>query len=103
MFRPAAVVLIAALTGSPGARAAPAPDVGECLGGAAVQEILAQGKARRLAEIRRGLGGDIVRADLCRSPAGLVYRVTLLDDSGRVRKVLLDATSGRLMYDGNGN
>lgn len=80
-----------------------APVVSECLGGAAVQEILAAGQARRLAEIRRGLVGDIVRADLCRSGGALVYRVTLLDDAGRVRRVLLDASSGRMVYDGNGN
>ena len=86
-----------------GVRAAEMPRTSDCLGGAAVQEILSQGKAKRLAQIRRGLVGDIVRADLCRADGGLVYRVTLLDDAGRVRRVLLDASSGRMVYDGGGN
>ena len=84
-------------------RAAEMPKPSECLAGAVVQEVLAQGKIRRLAEIRRGLDGDIVRADLCRWGASLVYRVTLIDGGGRVRRVLLDASSGRMVYDGTGN
>lgn len=96
-------VLLVLFAAGEGARAGGMPVVTECLGGAAVQEILAQGKARRLAEIRRGLSGDIVRADLCRVGDGmLVYRVTLLDDLGKVRRVLLDASSGRMVYDGLG-
>ena len=83
--------------------AAEMPKASECLAGAVVQEVLAQGRIRRLAEIRRGLEGDIVRADLCRWGALLVYRVTVIDDAGRVRRVLLDASSGRMVYDGAGN
>lgn len=96
----AALLIVGSLGG---ARAAAMPEISECLGGSAVQEILTQGKARRLAEIRRGLTGEIVRADLCRSNGLLVYRVTLLDDVGRVRRVLLDAGTGRMVYDSVGN
>lgn len=85
------------------ARAGEAPRVTECLSGSRVQEVLAQGKVRRLAEIRRGLGGEIVRADLCRVAGELVYRVTLLEGGGRVRRLLLDARSGRMVYDGTDN
>lgn len=91
------------LGGGGGAAAAEMPKASDCLAGAVVQEVLSQGKVRRLAEIRRGLTGDIVRADLCRWGSLLVYRVTLLDDGGRVRRVLLDASSGRMVYDGVGN
>lgn len=97
-----AVALVFAL-GIDGGRAAEMPKASECLAGPVVQELLALGKVRRLAEIRRGLVGEIVRADLCRAGPLLVYRVTLLDDLGKVRRVLLDASSGRMIYDGNGN
>lgn len=85
------------------ARADVPPLITDCLSGSLVQEVLAQGRVKRLAEIRRGLDGEIVRADLCRTGGGLVYRVTLLDDVGRVRRLLIDASSGRLVYDGVGN
>jgi hypothetical protein len=88
--------------GIDGGRAAEMPKPSECLAGPVVQELLSAGTVRRLAEIRRGLVGDIVRADLCRWGPLLVYRVTLLDDLGKVRHVLLDASSGRMVYDGNG-
>lgn len=93
-----AVVLLLA-GGAAGAAAVEMPTASDCLSGAVVQEVLLQGKARRLAEIRRNLVGDIVRADLCRAGALLVYRVTLLDAAGKVRRVLLDATTGRIVYD----
>lgn len=103
MKRRALLALIPALLCGGELRAAEMPKPSECLPGAVVQELLAEGKVRRLAEIRRGLTGDIVRADLCRWGALLVYRVTLLDGVGRVRRVLLDASSGRMVYDGGDN
>ena len=104
MTRAGPILLVLLLTASPDFSVAGGmPSVGECLSGAAVQEMLAAGKVRRLAEIRRGLVGEIVRADLCRSGNALVYRVTLLDAGGRVRRILLDASSGRMLYDGNDN
>ena len=95
-------VALALLGGIDTGRAAELPKASECLSGSVVQELLTQGKVRRLAEIRRGLKGDIVRADLCRWGPLLVYRVTLLDASGRVSRVLLDAATGRVVYDGLG-
>ena len=103
MSRLGLLALFMVLLGGGVAGAAEMPKASDCLAGAVVQEVLAQGKIRRLAEIRRGLTGDIVRADLCRWNALLVYRVTLIDDGGRVRRVLLDASSGRMVYDGVGN
>lgn len=103
MNRPGLLAAAILIAGLGGARAAEMPKAADCLSGPVVQEVLAQGKVRRLAEIRRGLVGDIVRADLCRSGNMLVYRVTLLDGTGLVRRVLLDASSGRMVYDGAGN
>lgn len=72
---------------------------GECLTFGAMQEALLEGRARRLAEIRRQLEGDIVKADLCLDNGKLAYRVTVLTASGQVKKVVLDASSGQFMYD----
>lgn len=73
---------------------------GGCLGAAAVDRALVEGRATRLARIARGLDGEIVRAELCEDGDRLVYRVTLLDGRGSVRRLVLDARSGRLVYDG---
>ena len=55
----------------------------------------------RLAGIARRFEGEIVRAELCGGDDGvLVYRVTLLDSRGSVRRILLDARDGRVVYDG---
>lgn len=72
---------------------------GECLTFGAMQEALLDGRARKLAEIRRQLEGDIVKADLCLDAGKLAYRVTVLTRDGQVRKVVLDASSGQFMYD----
>lgn len=72
---------------------------GECLTVGAAQEALLDGRARRLAEIRRKLEGDIVKADLCLDEGRLAYRVTVLTRDGQVKKVVLDASSGQFMYD----
>ncbi|TBW40975.1 hypothetical protein EYW49_02120 [Siculibacillus lacustris] len=71
-----------------------------CLGTAAAQGAIRDGRARRFAEVGRDLDGDLLRADLCRSDDTLLYRVTVLDHGGRVRRLQIDATSGRMMYDG---
>ncbi len=79
-----------------------ADDAGGCLGPASTALALRDGRAARLGDVARPLLGTIVRADLCRGDGGLVYRIVVLDDLGRVRRVVLDATSGRLVYDGRG-
>ena len=57
-------------------------------------------EAMRLATIARGLGGEVLRAELCEERGGLVYRITLIDGRGSVRRVVLDARDGRVVYDG---
>ena len=81
---------------------APAPEpalaqTNECLGVDAMNAALLDGRARRLAEIRRLLEGDIVKADLCMDAGKLAYRVTLLTRDGVVKRVVLDASSGQFM------
>ena len=72
---------------------------GECLTFEDMQEALLDGRATKLAEIRRQLEGDIVKADLCLDAGKLAYRVTVLTRDGLVKKVVLDASSGQFMYD----
>lgn len=71
----------------------------ECLTVDAMNAALLDGRARRLAEIRRLLEGDIVKADLCIDSGKLAYRVTLLTRDGLVKRVVLDASSGQFMTD----
>lgn len=72
-----------------------------CLAPAAVDRALREGRAVRLTEVVRRFEGEIVRAELCGGDdGGLVYRVTLLDSRGSVRRILLDARDGRVVYDG---
>lgn len=73
---------------------------GACLTPTEVDAALREGEALRFAEVAHRSDGEIVRAELCRNAQGLVYRVTLVDPRGSVRRVLIDARSGRLVYDG---
>lgn len=76
-----------------------APEPG-CLSPAAVDRALREGQVLRLTKIAHRFEGEIIRAELCRAGEGLVYRVTLLDPRGSVRRVLVDGRTGRLVYDG---
>ena len=71
-----------------------------CLRSPAVDHALRDGRAARFAVIARELDGEILRTELCESTDGLVYRVTLIDTDGNVRRVVLDARSGRVVYHG---
>ncbi len=73
---------------------------GDCLRSDHAVEAVREGRARPLAEIRRGLEGDLLRAELCRSHDGLVYSITVLDRNGRVRRLEVDAVKGGIRYDG---
>ncbi len=71
-----------------------------CLAPNAADRALHEGRAERFATIARSLDGEVVRTELCEGAGGLVYRVTLIDARGSVRRLLLDARSGRVVYDG---
>lgn len=49
----------------------------------------------RLSELRRQIGGEIVRAAICRVSDQWVYRVTVLEPSGQVRTMVFDAANGK--------
>ena len=62
-----------------------------CLGGAAAQEVVYAGRARRLSELRGAFDGELIRADLCRDGNGYVYIVTTLGANGKVSRRLVNA------------
>ena len=68
----------------------------DCLESSAVLEATRSGRVRPLAEIRRGLDGEVLRADLCREDGGrLFYRMVIFDRLGRVHHLRRDAVTGR--------
>lgn len=100
LLRRAALPLFVLIASSSLARADDGGRVGDCLAPAAIDRALRDGAAVRFAEIVRRLDGDVVQARLCRGDDGLVYRVVVVEQDGRVRRLVLDASSGRLVYDG---
>lgn len=100
VLRHVASLLLLTIVSSPFARA---DDVGrdaDCLSPAAIDRALRDGVAARFADVARAIDGDVVQARLCRGERGLVYRIVVVDDGGRVRRLVLDASTGRFVYDG---
>ena len=97
-----ALLLGAALLGGPAvASESLARGATTCLRSEGAVEAVREGRARPLAEIRRTLDGDLLRAVLCRDRDRLVYSITLLDRRGRVRHIDVDAVTGGFRYDGH--
>jgi uncharacterized membrane protein YkoI len=71
-----------------------------CLDQKATREAVASGRvvapAVALKAARAASGGEAVRARLCHSDSRLVYVVTSLRRDGRVRRIHVDAASGRV-------
>ncbi len=82
----------------PAPAAEPATIENTCLNASGIQEALITGHALKLAEIRRKLKGDIVKADLCHNDGKLAYLVTILTPEGMVRRITIDAGSGEMLY-----
>lgn len=59
------------------------------------KRVIPQVAALRTA--RSQVGGEAVRARLCRSDGGLVYSITALKRDGKVVRVFVDAASGRIV------
>lgn len=93
------IVLIAvALMGLP-QRTALAAEASSCLSREQRQQAQASGKVVPLASAKRAIPahkGEVVRARLCHGQNGLVYLLTLLARDGKVTRVAVDASSGRL-------
>ncbi|PSC04512.1 hypothetical protein SLNSH_13535 [Alsobacter soli] len=61
----------------------------------AAKRVVSQVVALRAA--RGALGGEAVRARLCRNESGLVYAITALKRDGKVVRVYVDAQTGKVM------
>jgi uncharacterized membrane protein YkoI len=57
-------------------------------------------RAMRLVEAR--IGGEVVKARLCRQERGLVYVLTVLAHDGKVTQARVDAGNGQLLDGGSG-
>lgn len=95
---PALALFLLALVPPAIAPAAGAVSGLSCLATREARAAVAQGKALTLARIRRVLAddleGDMLRARLCERDEHLVYVLTLLHRSGKVRVVVVNAASG---------
>lgn len=62
-----------------------------------------QGSSRRISldeaatMVRERFGGRVIRAETLRTDERLVHRIRILQDSGRVRTVDVDAETGRVI------
>ena len=55
---------------------------------------------RAMHVVKAKLGGEVVKARLCRQERGLVYVLTVLARDGKVTRVTVDATSGSVLSGG---
>ena len=56
--------------------------------------------ARAMRHAKARLGGEIVRARLCRGGNSLVYVLTVLARDGKVTRAIIDAASGKMLVGG---
>ncbi|PTW57641.1 hypothetical protein C8N35_110120 [Breoghania corrubedonensis] len=68
-----------------------------CLGPGEMRQAVGAGQALPLGSIMSAIGGgQIVRAILCETPRGLIYRVAVLKDA-RVDELIIDARTGKIL------
>ncbi|WP_208979157.1 PepSY domain-containing protein [Stappia stellulata] len=68
----------------------------QCLDQSQARAAVANGQALPLGRVAGSVGGEIVRADLCREGGRLVYVLSVLS-GGRVDNRVVDAQSGRIL------
>jgi hypothetical protein len=101
-FRPAracaVLALAAALAAVPGRGFAAEPP--HCLNGDEQRAAIAGGKAVPLASVIHALHRppkDVIKAQLCQESDRLIYLLTLLGRDGKVKRTIVDATSGAVV------
>lgn len=65
-----------------------------CLSQGEARTAVRNGQAASLSQLRAGIPGEVLSAQLCQSGGGLVYLVSVLVDGGQVKRLRVDATSG---------
>jgi len=101
MLRLAAVVVPCLVSAAPPAVAQARPaEAPACLREAEIrEEVAAKRVVRQVVALRAAaaaIGGEAVRARLCRQESGLVYVITVLRRDGKVVRVSVDAASGKV-------
>jgi uncharacterized membrane protein YkoI len=80
---------------------APAADRLRCLSRNEQRAAIADGRAVPLATASRSMPnrapGELVRARLCQEGDHLVYQLTVLPRDGKVRRAIVDASTGTLV------
>ena len=78
---------------------AAAADLKACLSQDERRAVIASHKAvplgRAISVVKARIGGDVVKARLCRQERGLVYLLTVLAQSGKVTRARVDAADGQ--------
>ncbi|MCX5493093.1 hypothetical protein OSH11_00085 [Kaistia dalseonensis] len=67
-----------------------------CLSQGEARQAVQSGEAVSLSQIRGGIPGEVVSAQLCRAGGGLVYVVSVLGHDGGVKRLQVDARSGAI-------
>jgi len=74
-----------------------------CLAPGDIQEVIAQGKviepkAAILTARQVVRGADVMRGGLCRQGEVLIYRILALRKDGRLVRIAIDASSGKVLH-----
>jgi hypothetical protein len=71
------------------------PKIEACLSTHEMREAIEEHRAvQPLVALRAAGAGEKIRAQLCRTEAGLVYLITALGRDGHVSRIIVDALSG---------
>jgi uncharacterized iron-regulated membrane protein len=96
-----AVLAVAALAPSLARADTVVPKVSSCLSESEIREEVAAKRVvpqvQALRTARASIGGEAVRARLCRHEGGMVYAITALKRDGKVVRVYVDAESGKVL------
>jgi hypothetical protein len=65
-----------------------------CLSQGEARQAVQSGQALSLSQLRGGISGEVLSAQLCRVGGALVYVVSVLGDGGQVKRLQVDARSG---------
>jgi uncharacterized membrane protein YkoI len=99
MRAPGYLLLGLALAGMAAPSLAAAADRKACLSQDERRAVIASHKAvplgHAISVVKAKIGGDVVKARLCRQERGLVYLLTVLGQSGKVTRARVDAADGQ--------
>ncbi|CTQ56230.1 hypothetical protein LP7551_04789 [Roseibium album] len=71
--------------------AAVVPAQAACLSQSEARQAVASGQAASLGSVAGGVGGEIVKAQLCKQGGGYVYRLSVLKN-GKVTNITVNAS-----------